>query len=206
MSTNDKIKELTDKIYLEGIEKAKQEADLILENARKEAEEIVNSAKKKEAEIAAQIQKQAEELKKNTESELKLAARQFTSTLKQQISNEIVSAQVEEPVEEAFKNKEFIQKMILSIVEKWDPKSSDGMNISLLLPEKEEKEINNYFNGKAKELLNSGLEISFLPTIKNGFKIAPKDSSYQINFTDEGFENYFKHYIKDKTKKLIFDN
>lgn len=46
MNTNDKIKQLTDKIYLEGIDEAKKEADLIVKKAKKEAEEIIESAKK----------------------------------------------------------------------------------------------------------------------------------------------------------------
>lgn len=205
MNTNDKIKKLTDKIYLEGIEEAKKEADQIMEKAKKEAEEIIKSAKIKEVEITEQIQKKAVELKKNTDSELRLAARQFTSTLKQEIAKEIVNAQVEATVHEAFTDKDFSQNMILSMINKWHPENSESMSISLLLPKNEEVELNEFFNNKAKEILNSGLEINFLPTIKKGFKIAPKDSNYHINFTDESFENYFKHYLKEKTKKLIFD-
>lgn len=205
MDSNDKIKKLTDKIYLEGIEKSKKEAELIIANARKEADNIINAAKIKEKEIAENTQKQADELKNNTDSEIRLAARQYTSSLKQQISKLITSAQVEAPVKEAFNDKEFVQSIILTIINKWDPQKPEDINISLLLPEKEEKELNDFFNNKAKELLSSGLEINFIPTIKNGFKIGPKDSSYYISFTDTDFENYFKHYLKDKTKKMIFD-
>jgi V/A-type H+-transporting ATPase subunit E len=205
MNTNDKIKKLTDKIYLEGIEEAKREADQIMAKANKEAEEIIKSAKLKAVEITEQIQKKAVELKKNTDSELRLAARQFTSTLKQEIAKEIVTAQVEATVHEAFTDKDFSQNMILSMINKWNPENSESMSISLLLPKNEEVELNEFFNNKANGILNSGLEINFLPTIKKGFKIAPNGSNYHINFTDESFENYFKHYLKEKTKKLIFD-
>lgn len=165
----------------------------------------MNLQKSKEKEIAEEIQKKAEELKKNTDSELRLAARQFISTLKHQISNEIVNAQVEATVQEAFTDKDFSQNIILSMLNKWNPENAEAISISLLLPKDEETELNEFFNNKAKEILNSGLDINFIPTIKNGFKIAPKNSSYHINFTDESFENYFKHYLKEKTKKLIFD-
>ncbi len=205
MNTNNKIKQLTDKIYLEGIDEAKKEADLIIEKAKKEAEELIESAKRKEKEITEEVQKKAEELKKNTDSELRLAARQFVSTLKQEISKDVVSAQVESPVKEAFNDTEFVKNLILSVINKWDPKSSEGLNLNLLLPEAEEKELSGFFQSKVKDLLNAGLEINFIPTIKKGFKVEPTGSSYHINFTDEGFENYFKHYLKDKTKKMIFD-
>ena len=38
---NTKLQELTDKIYLEGVEKGKAEADAIVTNARKEADAIL---------------------------------------------------------------------------------------------------------------------------------------------------------------------
>ena len=200
-----KILELTEKIYNEGVEKAKKEAELIIANAKKEADNIINAAKNKEKNIAEQAQKQADELKKNADSEIRLAARQFISNLKQQISALITTGQVEAPVKDAFKDKEFVKNIIFTIIKNWNPQKPEEFNISLLLPQKEEKELTDFFNNKAKELLDSGLEINFEPNIKSGFKIGPKDGSYYISFTDKDFENYFINYLKDRTKKMIFD-
>lgn len=206
MDSNDKIKKLTDKIYLEGIEKANQDAELIISNAKKEAERIINNAKEREKEIIEQTHKRGEELKKNIESEIILAARQFTSKLKQQITRLITKAQVESPVKEAYNDKEFVQSIMLKIINNWHPQKHEGMDINLLLPEKDKEELSVFFNNKAKDFLNSGLEVNFLPTVKSGFKIGPKDKSYIISFTDTDFENYFKNHLKDKTRKMIFDN
>ena len=41
------IKDLTNKIYIEGIEKAKNEAELIIEKAKNDAKKIISDAKKK---------------------------------------------------------------------------------------------------------------------------------------------------------------
>lgn len=112
----------------------------------------MNLQKSKEKEIAEEIQKKAEELKKNTDSELRLAARQFISTLKHQISNEIVNAQVEATVQEAFTDKDFSQNMILSMLNKWNPENAEAISISLLLPKDEETELNEFFNNKAGDL------------------------------------------------------
>lgn len=200
-----KILELTEKIYNEGVEKAKKEAELIIANAKKEADNIIISAKNKEKDIAEQAQKQADEHKKNADSEIRLAARQFISNLKQQITALITTAQVEAPVKDAFKDDEFVKNIILTVIKNWNPQKPEELNIRLLLPQKEEKELTDFFNNKAKELLDSGLEINFEPNIKSGFKIGPKDGSYYISFTDKDFENYFINYLKDKTKKMIFD-
>jgi V/A-type H+-transporting ATPase subunit E len=200
-----KILELTQKIYNEGVEKAKKEAEQIIANAKKEADSIINAAKNKEKDSIEQAEKQAVEIKKNADSEIRLAARQFISNLKQQITGLITTAQVEVPVKDAFKDEKFVKNIILTVIKNWNPQKPEELNISLLLPQKEEKELTDFFNNKAKELLDSGLEINFEPNIKSGFKIGPKDGSYYISFTDKDFENYFKSYLKDRTRKMIFD-
>ena len=200
-----KILELTEKIYYEGVEKAKNEAKLIIANANKEADNIISSARGKEKEIAEEAIKQADELKINSDSEIRLAARQFVSNLKQQIAGLITTAQTEGPVKEAFKDDEFVKNIILTIIKNWNPQKPEELNIKLLLPLKEEEGLMDFFNSKAKKLLDSGLEINFEPNIKSGFKIGPKDGSYHISFTDKDFDNYFKYYLKDKTKKMLFE-
>ncbi len=134
-----------------------------------------------------------------------MAARQLSSNLKQQINGLITTAQVEPPVKGAFKDEKFVQNIILTIIQNWNPQKPEDLNISLLLPQEEEKEFNDFFNNKAKELLNAGLEINFENNIKSGFKIGPKDGSYHISFTDKDFENYFKNYLKDRTREMIFN-
>jgi len=200
-----KILELTEKIYNEGIEKAKKETEQIIEKAKKEADSIINAAKNKEKDNIEQAEKQAVEIKKNADSEMRLAARQFISNLKQQITGLITTAQVKVPVKDAFKDEKFVKNIILTVIKNWNPQKPEELNISLLLPQKEEKELTDFFNNKAKEFLDSGLEINFEPNIKSGFKIGPKDGSYYISFTDKDFENYFKNYLKDRTRKMIFD-
>ena len=200
-----KILELTEKIYNEGVVKAKEEAEQIISKAKKEANKIITEAKNEEENRRKQAEKQAVEIKENAVSEIRLAARQLSSNLKQQINGLITTAQVESPVKAAFKDEKFVQNIILTIIQNWNPQKPEDLNISLLLPQEEEKEFNDFFNNKAKELLNAGLEINFDNNIKSGFKIGPKDGSYHISFTDKDFENYFKNYLKDRTKEMIFN-
>lgn len=200
-----KILELTEKIYNEGIEKAKDEGKLIIAKAKKEADTIIASAKNKEKEIIEQAQKQADELKKNTDSELRLTSRQFISVLKQKITSLIITEQTKKPIKESFKDDDFIKQIVITTVKNWNPKNTEQVDLKLLLPPAQEKNIKDFFSEKSKDILNSGLEINFDSNIKNGFKIGPKDGSYHISFTDEVFENYFKTYLKSKTKKMLFE-
>lgn len=201
-----KIKELTEKIYDEGIAKAKQEACQIIADANSEAEKTIQSAKKQELEIVETAKKKAAEYKKNIDSELQLAARQFISNLKLQIAKLITAEQVEAPVKEAFKDNEFIKKIVLTLINNWNPQNPEELKLNILLPKEDEKSLNLFFEKKALDYLNKGINIQIDPKISKGFKIGPKDGSYLINFTDTDFEEYFKGYLKDKTKKLLFSS
>jgi len=201
----DKLQKITEKIYNEGVVKAKEDAEQILAKAKSKANEIIESAKKKESEIIEKAKKQAEENKKNINSEIQLAATQFISKLKQKIANLVITAQIENPIKESFKESEFIKKIILTTIKNWNSQKSEGLELKILLPEDDEKEFTEFLNNKAIDSLNKGLSVEFDSKTKNGFKIGPKDGNYIISFTDKDFENYFKRYLKDKTNKLLFD-
>lgn len=201
-----KILELTEKIYEEGVAKAKVEATQIIKNAKNEVEKIIDSAKKQESEIIENAKKKAEEYKRNVDSEVQLAARQFLSNFKLQITKLVSTAQVEPPIQEAFKDDNFIKDIILTLIKNWNPQNPEESKLNILLPKKDEKSFTEFFENRAITSLNGGLNIQFDANTTKGFKIGPKDGSYVISFSNKDFENYFKLYIKDKTKNLLFES
>jgi V/A-type H+/Na+-transporting ATPase subunit E len=201
----DRIEEITQKIYNEGITKAKSDAEQLISEAKEKAEAIIRSAKKTEEKIICDAQQKALEEKKRGEAELKLAAQQFISHLKQQITNLISTAQVDKPVKAAFKDDDFIKQIILKIIEKWEPENQDRMDLTLLLPADDRKELTDFLHAKATEAMNNGIDIKEDPALESGFRISSKEGSYLINFSAQDFTNYFIRYFKDGTKKLLFD-
>ena len=83
----EKIQELTEKIYREGVEKGQAEGARIIEQAQAEAAKIVADAKEQAAAIEAGAKKKAAELDANTKSELKLYTSQSLNALKSEIAN-----------------------------------------------------------------------------------------------------------------------
>ena len=80
-----KLDILTQKLYTEGVDKARAEAGEILAQARKEAESMLAEAENKAKEIEEKARAEAENLKKKAESEMSLSARQALTALKQDI-------------------------------------------------------------------------------------------------------------------------
>ena len=79
---NNKLQELTEKIYLEGVEKGKVEAAQLIADAEHEAKAIIAKAQAEADKIKAEAAKNASELDKNTKSELKLFAEQSVNAIK----------------------------------------------------------------------------------------------------------------------------
>jgi len=199
-----RIQELTEKIYNEGVAKVKSDAEKIIQDAKNEATELIKSAKKQRDEILEKAQSEAAEMKKNAGAEMQLAARQFISNLKQKVENIIVAEQIEPPVKEAFSDTGFIKEIILSLVQNWNQQNPEGPDLQVVVPENKKDQFLNMLDERALQSMNKGIEIQTDAKLKTGFSIGPKDGSYFIRFSGEDFENYFKSYFKEKTRKLLF--
>ena len=200
---NDKLEQLTQKIYNEGLEKGKKEADEILENARKEADRIIGDAKNEAAKIRENAEKEAEELEKNVHSELAISARQSVTAIKQRIVELISDKAVKDALGKAFDDKEFIKDIISKLVENWEDAGKSDKDLAVFLPEKDRVKLGDALLAKAAKEIEGSLDIELEEGIKSGFKIGPKDGSYKISFTEKDFERFFKQYLRPRTRKLF---
>lgn len=199
-----KLQELTQKLYNEGVEKANAEAEKILADAKSEAEKIKQEAEKEAKKIVDSAEQKSIEIKKNVDAELNLAAKQTVRTTKQKITDMIVSKVIEEPVKKSFDDEKFVKQIIETVVKNWNPQKNETIDLSVLLPADLEKEFSKYFTAKSGKELNANLELSFSDSIKGGFKVGPADGSYKISFSEEDFENFFKSYLRPKTIEMLY--
>ena len=193
-----KIQELTDKIYREGVEKGNEEAQRLVSEAQVQAEKLIEDAKKQAESILAEAKKTADELNENTKSELKLFAGQAVNALKTEVANLLTNQTVEETVKGFTADKEFLYKLILALAEKWS--ANEPIEISV----KDADSLKKYFTAKAKALLDKGVTINQVNGMKMLFSISPADGSYKVNFGEEEFENYFKEFLRPQLVKMLF--
>lgn len=197
-----KLDVLTKKLYEEGIDKANQEAEKIMEQARENAAKLIADAEAKAKEIHTGALAEAENLKKKAESEMALSARQAITALKQSITGLISGEVAGEMAKEGFKDEAFVQEMIVAIVKKWDV-ASGNLNLELILSDEEKAKFQQFVATKYKELLDKGLEVKAGNT-DGAFVIQPKDGSYQIAFSEQLFEAFFNQYMRSFTKSLLY--
>lgn len=202
---NSKLKEITEKIYLEGVDKADKKAAEIIKNAEDKADKTLKEAEKEAEKIIDSAKKEAADLQKNVKSEIKLSARQSINSLKQSITNLITTEVSKEETKKALEDNDFVKQIIEKIIEGFVKNQSDGIDLNIILSDSEKEEFEKYFSAKQKDLLDKGLEIKFSDKIQAGFEITPKDNSYKLSFTDETFEIFFKNYLKTRSVKLLYE-
>lgn len=196
----DKLKNLTEQLYKEGVEKGKNEADQIVSEANKKAEKIVADANKQAEQIIAKANNEASEMKRKMESEMTLSAKQSINKLKNDISNLIASGIAGDSVKGAF-DKDFSQKLIMGILENW--KEAD---MKLVVPTSLEKDFLSFVESSVKGKLQGGIDVVSDEGLSTGFKVGPKDSSYVVEFSEESFNGFFQDYLKPTTRNLLFNN
>lgn len=197
-----KLQELTDKLYNEGLSKGKQEGEEILAKAKAQAEEIIAKAQAEAAQILAAAQKQAEEVKTKTASDVKMAASQSIAATRKDIETLIVGKMTDEAVKKALSTPDFIKEIIKAVAEKF---TTDGpVELALILPESLKKDLEPFVTRELATILNAGVEASFSKKVSGGFKIGPKEGSYFISFTEETFNQLISEYLRPTTKKLLF--
>lgn len=193
-----KIQELTDKIYREGVEKGNAEAQQLITKAQDEAKKIVEDARKEADRIVNSARKSADELAENTKSELKLFAGQSVSALKSEITSIVTNKIVTESVKEFTANKDFMNQFIVALATKWS--AEEPITIST----GDAESLAKYFTLKAKNLLDGGVKIEQVNGLKTLFTIAPADGSYKVNFGEEEFMNYFKEFLRPQLVEMLF--
>ena len=194
----EKIQEITEKVFREGVERGNAEAARIVAEAKAQAADIVAQAEAQAADIVAQAKKQAQELDTNTRSELKLYAGQAVSALKSEITT-IVSGKITgEAVEALVADKEFLPAFMLKLAENW------GSDEPVVIEAQDAPAVKAYFAQKAKALLDKGVTIEQVNGKDALFTIAPADGSYKVQFGKEEFSEYLQEFLRPALIEMLF--
>ena len=197
----DKIQELTQKLYDQGLAKGKEEGAAILAQAREEAQAIVKRAQEEAAAIIDQAKKEAADYRTQVEGDVKMAATQSLQATRTAIED-IVVAKAVAPVGEALSGAAYLKEVIAAVAQRFSAQESADM--ALVLPEKLQKELEPFVKGELSKTLGKGIEATFSKKVTGGFKIGPKDGSYFISLTDDSFKELIGAYLRPATKKILF--
>lgn len=193
---------LVNRIYEDGLQKARKEAESIVSSAQSEAAEIRKKAKEEAESLLAKARSEADYLKQSTESELQLASTQALSRLRSEMVSILSEKVLSSAVKEAALDPAFVRDMVLELGKNW--KEDGPVDLELTLPESMKSRIDASFEAAIKKELD-GLKIEF-KKIEAGFLIQKKGSSFELDFTDESLKALLKPYLRKITVERFFSS
>lgn len=199
---SNKLQELTDRLYNEGLSKGKEEGEILLFKARKEADEIIANARKQAEDIVTEAENLAAQLKEKAESDIKMASEQALMATKKDIENLLVNALCAEETEKVLSEEKFLKEIILAVAQKFSTQQSE--DISLVLPASLKSMLEPWVSTELKKALKKEISVDFSKKIKGGFSIGPQNGSWYISMSDESFKALISEYLRPVTKKLLF--
>ena len=199
---SNKLQELTDRLYNEGLSKGKEEGEILLFKARKEADEIIANARKQAEDIVTEAENRAAQLKEKAESDIKMASEQALMATKKDIENHLVNALCAEETEKVLSEEKFLKEIILAVAQKFSTQQSE--DISLVLPASLKSMLEPWVSTELKKALKKEISVDFSKKIKGGFSIGPQNGSWYISMSDESFKALISEYLRPVTKKLLF--
>ena len=163
----EKIQELTDKLYREGVEKGNAEGQRLVEQAREEAEKLLADARKRGGRDCGRGAQAGPRIDANTKSELKLYAGQALGALKSEIVNVISDRLVKDTVKGLTEDKDFMGNFMVAVAKNWS--SGEGIVISAA----DAEGLTAYFKAHAKKLLDQGVKIEKVNGKSAAFSVSP---------------------------------
>lgn len=194
------LQELIDKIKKDGVASAENEAAKIVAEAEKNAEKIIEDAQEKAAEIVKKAKAETERMEKASEEAIVQAGRNMLLSFKESIISEL-DGLIKTETENA-QTKELLVKLIPETVKAWS-KNADASELSVLLSEKDLKDLESSLVSELKGEIAKGLEIKPDKTLSYGFRIGVKNGAAYYDYSAESLSEMFAAYLNPKVAALI---
>ena len=146
-----KLQELTDKLYNDGLSKGREEGERLLEEARSQADDIIAKARKEAEDIVSEARRQADDYSQKVKSDLKMAAAQSFQATKSDIENLIIGKFAGEEVKSTLSSADFVKQFLQAIAEKFS--TDDASDLSVVLPASLQDELEPFVKGQLSKVL-----------------------------------------------------
>jgi len=193
------LQELIDKIKKDGVATAEKEAAAIIAEAEKKAEQIIAEAESKAAEIIKNGKNETERMEKASEEAIVQAGRNMLLSFKDSLVKELDGLI---QAETAKAETDVLAKLVPETVKAW-AKNADASELSVLLSEKDLKDLEKGLTAELKAEISKGLEIKPDKTLTAGFRIGVKNGAAYYDYSAESLADMFAAYLNPKVAGLL---
>ena len=197
---DNKIQELAEKIYKDGVAKADAEAGQIVANAERSSKAVEEKAEEKAKAIIANATAEAEQIRKQSVTEVKNMVNGAEESLLLKITDLVNSKAVKAAIDEIFAKPESLYQVVLEMAKQTLNDNSKGVEITT----SDAEALEGYIRSKAKEVLDNGVTIKEVAGKAANFDISPEGADYKINVSKEAFTKYFTEFMRPRMREILF--
>ena len=196
------LQDLFERIKKDGVATAEKQAAQIIDEAQKKSEEIISDAESKAAEIIKSAKAETERMEKSSEEAITQAGRNMLLSFKDSLVQELdllIQAETSKAL-----STDILKTLVPEVVKEWS-KKNDASELSVLLSEKDLKDLNSAFTQSLKDEIAKGLEVKPDKTMSAGFRIGVKNGSAYYDYSSESLAEMFAAYLNPKVAGLMKD-
>lgn len=195
--------DITEELTKKVLDPAKTEAAAIVKSAEGQSAKIIADAQAQAERVVEAARLEAERLKKQMETDLETACRNFLLMIEERLEKAVVDPVVEENLKPPLADKEFLEKMILEVLAGYVQRGGKENRIELLLPEDKKEELEKWFLEKFRGKMKRPLDVRFSDKISFGFKLGDASEGSHVNFS-EGLVHVFSQFCSPRFRKYFF--
>jgi len=179
------LKELIEKIKIEGVKSAEERAAEIVAGAEKRASQLVEAARREAEQIVGQAKEEA--------------ARDLLLNLRGSITR-VFTALVEAETTKVYDGKA-LEEAIVAVMKSWD--GSELKELAVLLPEDKLKTLEGGLRARLSDELKKGLEIRPSAAARAGFVVSEKSGNAYYNFTSQAIAEVLSDYLNPRLAEIV---
>jgi len=194
------VEELIDRIKRDGVAAAENSASKTISEAQKEAEKIISNAKAEADKIIRQAKDETERLQKSGEDAIRQAGRNLLIAFRDSIQKEL-STLVNDEVSSVY-SKDMLVKLVPEVIKEW-VKNTSAEDVSVLLNEKDLKQVEDGLKAALKAEISKGLTVGVDNSVAAGFRIGVKDGAAFYDYSADSVAELFSSYLNPRIAKLM---
>lgn len=194
------VEELIDRIKRDGVAAAENSASKTISEAQKEAEKIISNAKAEADKIIRQAKDETERLQKSGEDAIRQAGRNLLIAFRDSIQKEL-STLVNDEVSSVY-SKDMLVKLVPEVIKEW-VKNTSAEDVSVLLNEKDLKQVEDGLKAALKAEISKGLTLGVDNSVAAGFRIGVKDGAAFYDYSADSVAELFSSYLNPRIAKLM---
>ena len=196
----EELQGLLDRIKTEGLEKAEQEAQEIVDTAKKKAADITKAAEEEAAKKSEDAAEEAQKLEQRSISAIQHAARDIVLSVGDAVQKAFESL-TQKKLSHALDGEQF-GKLVQDVIQAYIKESDQG-GIEVLLSPKQQESVRDTLKQSMNKELQNGLQISSDRGVISGFSVVLRDQGIEHDFRGETLTNAFLELLRPELGEIV---